>query len=68
MKRRTKILVLLGAGVLLCLVTGGFLKLFLRALPQDWHVYGSTETVYYAALETQPETEAPTGTWPSSPT
>lgn len=60
MKRRTKILVLLGAGVLLCLVTGGFLRLFLRALPQDRHVYGSEETVYYATLDTQPETEAPT--------
>ena len=68
MKRRTKILVLLGAGVLLCLVTGGFLKLFLRALPRNRHMYGSAETVYYAALDTQPETEAPPVTLPPETT
>ena len=60
MKRRTKILVLLEAGVLLCLVTGGFLKMFLRMLPQEQRMYDTGETVYYAALDTQPETEAPT--------
>lgn len=60
MKRRTKILVLLEAGVLLCLVTGGFLKIFLRMLPQEQRMYDTGETVYYAALDTQPETEAPT--------
>ena len=60
MKRRTKILVLLEAGVLLCLVTGGFLKMFLGMLPQEQRMYDTGETVYYAALDTQPETEAPT--------
>lgn len=57
MKRRTKILVLLEAGVLLCLVTSGFLKMFLRMLPQEQRMYDTGETVYYAALDTQPETE-----------
>lgn len=57
MKRRTKILVLLEAGVLLCLVTGGFLKMFLGMLPQEQRMYDTGETVYYAALDTQPETE-----------
>ena len=57
MKRRTKILVLLEAGVLLCLVTGGFLKMFLRMLPQEQRISDTGETVYYAALDTQPETE-----------
>ena len=57
MKRRTKILVLLEAGVLLCLVTGSFLKMFLRMLPQEQRMYDTGETVYYAALDTQPETE-----------
>ena len=60
MKRRTKILVLLEAGVLLCLVTGGFLKMFLGMLPQEQRMHDTGETVYYAALDTQPETEAPT--------
>ena len=60
MKRRTKILVLLEAGVLLCLVTGGFLKMFLGMLPREQRMYDTGETVYYAALDTQPETEAPT--------
>ena len=58
MKRKTKILVLLGAGLALCLVTGGFLKLFLGALPRERQVRGTGETVYYAALDTQPETSA----------
>lgn len=57
MKRRTKILVLLEAGVLLCLVTGGFLKMFLGMLPQKQRMHDTGETVYYAALDTQPETE-----------
>ena len=57
MKRRTKILVLLEAGVLLCLVTGGFLKMFLGMLPREQRMYDTGETVYYAALDTQPETE-----------
>ncbi len=57
MKRRTKILVLLEAGVLLCLVTGGFLKMFLGMLPQEQRMSDTGETVYYAALDTQPETE-----------
>lgn len=57
MKRRTKILVLLEAGVLLCLVTGGFLKMFLGMLPQEQRMYDTGETVYYATLDTQPETE-----------
>ena len=57
MKRRTKILVLLEAGVLLCLVTGGFLKMFLGMLPREQRMSDTGETVYYAALDTQPETE-----------
>ena len=67
MKRKTKILVLLGAGIGLCLVTGGFLKIFLGALPPEPQLRGPGETVYYAALDTQPETE-PTVTLPPETT
>ena len=55
MKRKTKILILLGAGIGLCLVTGGFLKIFLGALPQERQLRGPGETVYYAALDPQAE-------------
>ena len=67
MKRKTKILILLGAGIGLCLVTGGFLKIFLGALPPEPQLRGPGETVYYAALDTQPETE-PTVTLPPETT
>ena len=67
MKRRTKILILLEAGIGLCLVTGVFLKMFLRMLPQEQRMYDTGETVYYAALDTQPETE-PTVTLPPETT
>ena len=67
MKRRTKILILLEAGIGLCLVTGVFLKMFLRMLPQEQRMYDTGETVYYAALDTRPETE-PTVTLPPETT
>ena len=57
MKRSKKILVLLAAGILLCLVTWGFLKAFLRAIPREPSPSRTTgETVYYAPLETDGQT------------